>query len=67
MNDLKGFIHDYRGAIIGGIIAIIVLCTGLLRLVLAILVLCVGVFLGNYVQQNKYEVKQKLLDFINRI
>ena len=25
------------------------------------------VFLGNYVQQNKYEVKQKLLDFINRI
>ena len=67
MNDLKNFVHEYRGAIIGGIIAIIVLCTGLLKLVLGILVLCVGVFLGNYVQQNKYEVKQKLLDFINRI
>ena len=67
MKDLKSFCYEYRGAIIGGIIAIIVLCTGLLKLVLGILVLSVGVFLGNYIQQNKYEVKQKLLDFINRI
>ena len=62
MKDLKSFCYEYRG-----IIAIIVLCTGLLKLVLGILVLSVGVFLGNYIQQNKYEVKQKLLDFINRI
>ena len=67
MKDFKGFVHDYRGAIIGGIIAILILCTGLLRLVVGILILCAGVFLGNYVQQNKYEVKQKLVDFINRI
>ena len=51
----------------GGIIAILILCTGLLKLVVGILILCAGVFLGNYVQQNKYEVKQKLVDFINRI
>lgn len=67
MKDLKNFIYEYRGAIIGGLIAIIVLCTGLLRLVLGLLVLVCGVFLGNYVQQNKYEVKQKLVDFINRL
>lgn len=67
MKDLKSFIYEYRGAIIGGIIAIIVLCTGLLKLVLGLLVLVCGVFLGNYVQQNKYEVKQKLVDFINRL
>ncbi len=67
MKDLKNFIHEYRGAIIGGIISIVILCTGLLRLVLGLLVLAIGVFLGNYVQQNKYEVKQKLLDFINKI
>ena len=67
MKDLKSIIYEYRGAIIGGIISIIVLCTGLLKLVLGIFIFCVGVFLGNYVQQNKYEVKQKLLDFINRI
>lgn len=67
MGDFKGFLHEYRGAIIGGILGIIVLCTGLLRLALAVIVLCVGIFLGNYVQHNKYEVKQKLLDFINRM
>ncbi len=67
MKDFKSFIHEYRGAIIGGILGIIVLCTGLLKLVLGIIVLACGVFLGNYVQQNKYEVKQKLLDLINRL
>ena len=67
MKDLKSFIYEYRGAIIGGIIAIIVLCTGLLKLAIGVIVLSFGVFLGNYVQQNKYEVKQKLLDLINRL
>lgn len=67
MKDLKSFIYEYRGAIIGGIFGIIVLCTGLLKLVLGIIVLACGVFLGNYVQHNKYEVKQKLLDLINRL
>lgn len=67
MKDLKNFIYEYRGAIIGGIIAVIVLFTGLLRFALALIVIALGVFLGNYVQQNKYEVKQKLLDFINRL
>ena len=67
MNDFKGFMYEYRGAIIGGIIGFIVLFTGLLKLALAIIVVCAGIFLGNYVQHNKYEVKQKLLDFINRL
>ena len=67
MNDFKGCMYEYRGAIIGGIIGLIVLFTGLLKLALAIIVVCTGVFLGNYVQHNKYEVKQKLLDFINRL
>ena len=67
MKDFKSFIHDYRGAIIGGIIAIIVLCTGLLRLAISIIVICAGVFLCYYVQQNKYEVKEKLHNLINRM
>ena len=67
MKDLKNFFYDYRGAIIGGILAVIILCTGLLKVALAIIVLCAGVFLGNYVQQNKYDVKQKLVDLINRL
>ena len=67
MKDLKDFIHEYRGAIIGGIISVIVLCTGLLNLAISIIVICAGVFLGNYVQQNKYDVKEKLHGFINRL
>lgn len=67
MKDFGGFLHDYRGAIIGGIIALIVICTDFLKLAIGIIVFCAGVFIGNYVQNNKYEVKQKLLDFINRM
>ena len=67
MNDLKGFFHEYRGAIIGGIIGVIVFFTGLLKLAIAIIVIGAGVFLGNYVQHNKDDVKQKLLDFISRM
>lgn len=67
MNDFKGFLYEYRGAIIGAVIGLIVLFTGLLKLAIAIIVICAGMFLGNYVQHNKYEVKQKLLDFINRM
>lgn len=44
MNDFKGFLHEYRGAIIGAIISLIVLFTGLLKLALAIIVLCAGIF-----------------------
>lgn len=67
MNDLRGFFHEYRGAIIGGILGVIIFFTGLLKLAIAIIVIGAGVFLGNYVQHNKDEVKQKLLDFINRM
>lgn len=67
MNDFKGFLYEYRGAIIGAIVSLIVLFTGLLKLAIAIIIICAGIFLGNYVQHNKYEVKQKLLDFINRM
>lgn len=67
MNDLKGFFHEYRGAIIGGILGVIIFFTGLLKLAIAVIVIGAGAFLGNYVQHNKDEVKQKLLDFINRM
>ena len=45
MKDLKNFIHEYRGAIIGGIIAVIILCTGLLKLAIGIIILSAGVFI----------------------
>lgn len=67
MDGFKEFIKEYSGAIIGAIIAILVLCTGLHRLILSIVVIAIGIFIGNYVQRNKYDVKEKLKNFIDRI
>ena len=67
MNGFKDFITQYRGAIIGVIIAILILVTRLHDLILAIVVLVLGAFIGNYVQQNKDFVKTKLKSFIDKI
>ena len=67
MNGFKDFITQYRGAIIGVIIAILILVTRLHDLILAIVVLVLGAFIGNYVQQNKDFVKTKLKSFIDII
>lgn len=67
MNGVKEFIKQYRGAIIGVIIAILILITRLHDLILAIVVLVMGAFIGNYVQQNKDFVKTKLKNFIDKM
>jgi uncharacterized membrane protein len=67
MNSLKEFWNQYKGAIIGVIIAILILITRLHDLILAIVVLVLGAFIGNYVQQNKDSVKTKLKDFIDKM
>ncbi len=65
--NLKEFWNNYKGAIIGVIIAIIILITRLHDLILAIVVLILGALIGNYVQQNKEDVKAKLKGFIDKM
>ncbi|MFR8104677.1 MAG: hypothetical protein ACLU8F_06375 [Clostridia bacterium] len=67
MSGFKDFIMQYRGAIIGAIVAILILLTNLYRLIIGIILICLGIFVGNYIQQNKYEVKEKLKNFIDRM
>ena len=67
MNGFKDFITQYRGAIIGVLIAILILVTRLHDLILAIVVIVLGAFIGNYVQQNKDFVKTKLKSFIDKM
>lgn len=67
MNGLKEFWNQYKGAIIGIIVAILILITRLHDLILAIVVLFLGAFIGNYVQQNKDFVKTKLKNFIDKM
>ena len=67
MEELKRFISQYKGAIIGVIIAIIILATRLYDVIVAILLLLAGAIIGNYVQQNKDDVKAKLKKFIDKM
>ncbi len=67
MEDFKKFINQYKGAIIGIIIAIVLLATKLYDVIIGILLILSGAFVGNYVQQNKDEVKAKLKKFIDKM
>ena len=67
MNSFKQFVVDYRGAIIGGLIAILILITNLHKLIIGIILVCIGVFIGNYIQHNKSFVKEKLKSFIDKM
>lgn len=67
MDSFKKFVTQYRGAIIGVIIAILILCTRLYKLIIAIVLLFIGAIVGNYIQQNKDIVKEKLKNFIDRL
>ena len=67
MEEIKNFIMKYRGAIIGIIVAIVLLATRLYDVIIGILLILAGAFVGNYVQLNKDEVKAKLKKFIDKI
>lgn len=67
MESFKEFLSKYLGAIIGVIVAILILCTKLYELMIGIVLILMGAFVGNYIQKNKDEVKIKLKDFIDRL
>lgn len=67
MKDIKDFIMKYRGAILGAIIAILILCTGFYKLIIGIILVCIGIYVGNYIQLNKNYVKEKIKGFIDKL
>lgn len=67
MKEIKDFLMKYRGAILGALIAILILCTGFYKLIVGIILVCIGIYVGNYIQINKETVKEKLKNFIDRI
>ena len=66
MENLKEFWNKYRGAIIGVIIAILIIWTRVYKFFVAVIVIIVFAIIGNYVQSNKEFVKEKLKNFIDR-
>ena len=67
MENFKDFWNDYKGAIIGVIIVILLLATKAYKLIFVVVLLVLGAFAGNYIQQNKESVKDKIKNFIDRM
>lgn len=63
---LNAFVANYGGACIGALIALILCFTQLYRLLVCIVIVLAGLFIGNYVQKNKANVKEKLKEFIDK-
>ena len=67
MDNIKEFISRYFGAIIGVIVAIILLCTHLYKVIIGIILIIVCGYDRNNVQMNKEDVKEKLKNIIDRL
>ena len=67
MKDIKDFFIKYRGAIIGGLVALIALLLNLHKVLIVILIIVAGILIGNYVQHNKECVKEKLKSYIDKL
>ncbi len=66
MDKFVNFLTEYRGAIIGGIIAIIMLIFGIYKFIVGCLIILAGILIGNYIQRNKEKVKTTLQKLIDR-
>lgn len=66
MEDLKNFLIRYRGAIIGGIIAIILLIFRIYEFLIGCIIIIAGMLTGNYVQQNKEKVKDRIRKIVDK-
>ena len=67
MDDFKKFVTKYAGAIIGVLVAIILLCTSLYKFIIWAVVIVAGGYFGYYIQCNKESVKEKVKNFIDRL
>ena len=67
MDEIKDFFRNYKGAIIGVIVAIVILVTRLSELIMGIIIIVLCAMAGHYIQKNKYDVKEKLKSFIDRM
>ena len=67
MEKFKEFLMKYRGAIIGGIVAFLILLTHFYELIIGSILIALGIYVGNYIQLNKESVKDKLKKFIDKM
>jgi len=66
MEQFKEFLVKYRGAIAGGIIAIIALILNIHEFLIGCLIIVAGILIGNYIQQNKEKVKDSIRKIVDK-
>jgi len=66
MEQFKEFLIKYRGAIIGAIIALIAILLKIHEIIIGFLIVVAGALIGNYVQQNKENVKNNIRKVIDK-
>lgn len=59
--------NQYGGAIIGGVVALILCCTRIYMFLVYVLIIAAGVFAGDYIQKNKEKVKDKIKSIIDKV
>ena len=65
-NKFNLFIKQFGGAVIGGLVALLLCFTGIYELLIYAVIVLAGAVLGNYVQKNEPTVKEKLKTFIDK-
>ena len=67
-NDFVKFLLAHKGAIIGGLVGIILACTGIIvNIIIPLITIVFGIWAGEYIQRNKDKVKEKLKKWIDKM
>lgn len=67
MNDFKSWFDKNWGACLGALVALILACTGLYRIIIGIVLVGIGAWVGNYLQHHKNKAKDNIKDFIDKM
>ena len=67
MEKFLQFVINNKYQIIGCLIAVIIIATGIYKLIIPIALIVFGIYTGIYFQRNKEEVKEKIKNLIDRL
>ena len=67
MEKILQFIMDYKYPIIGFLIAVVLIATGIYEWIIPIALICFGIYGGLYFQKNKDDVKEKIKNLIDKL
>ncbi len=67
MEKFLQFLSDYRYPIIGFFVALVIIITGLYKLIIPIALIAAGIYFGFYFQKNKEKVKEKIKEIVDKL